>query len=308
MKVRIFAFEWFMGGGITLDEFSNYLKSLSGLESEHKLLALSKKDDYWTGVLISIKDITAYCQMKREGGSFTIEAQHLDANAQIADFNFFILNTTTGRGLYQHYHQSPVSNTFSKFIQKQYLRYRKQRIDAEIAAAGGEEIKKTDEKKIKSKYYGGFGYKTVLKQKDFVKCVEALKQIKMFSFELESISAEEKLFTPASEFAKRCSHRFFFQEDKPIAGLRDSISRTIKGGGVKIASVKGIDEFDEDVVYKLVNDYAKFEEYEYNDIIGSVSFKSGNLEESLSKSKLVEELLSIAERSEVKVILTAKAK
>lgn len=308
MKVRIFSFEWFMGGGITLDDFCGHLQSLSGQEAEHKLLAMTEKDDYWAGVLISIKDVSAFCQMRRDGGAFTIEAQHLDDNAQIADFNYFIINPTTGRGLYQHYHQSPVSNTFSKFIKRRYLAYRKQRIDEEITAAGGESIKKIDEKKIRSKYYGGFTYKTVLKQKEFIKCVDALKQIKMFSFELETITAEEKQFTPASEFAKRCSHKFFFQEDKLLSGLKDGIAKTIKDMGIKSASVKGKDEHNEEVVYKLFNDYATFEEFDYDDIIGSVSFNSGNLEQSLNKSKLIEELLSIAARPEVNALLTVKAK
>ncbi len=308
MKVRIFAFEWFMGGGITLDDFCGHLQTLSGLETEHKLLALTQKEDYWAGVLISIKDVSAFCQMRRDGRVFTIEAKELDENAQIADFNYFIINKSTGRGLYQHYHQSPVSNTFSKFVKKCYLSYRKQRIESEIMAAGGEAIKNVDEKRIRSKYYGGFTYKTVLKQKEFIKCVDALRQIKMFSFELETITAEEKQFTPASEFAKRCSHKFFFQEDRLLSGLKDGIAKTIKEMGIKSASVKGKDEYNEEVVYKLFNDYATFEEFDYDDIIGSVSFNSSNLEQSLNKSKLIEELLSIAARPEVNALLTIKAK
>ncbi len=309
MKVRIFAFEWFMGSGITLEEFCGYLQSLSGQESiDHKMLAISKKDGYWAGVLLSIKDVKAFCQMRREGGAFTIEAQHLDDNAQIADFNYFILNPETGRGLYQHYHQSPVSNTFCKFSKRRYLAYRAQRIEEEIKAEGGEAIKKADEKRIRTKYRGGFTYKTVLKQQEFIKCVDALKQIKMFSFELETITDDEKKFTPASEFAKRCSHKFFFQEDKLLAKLKDGITHTIKDMGVKTASVKGRDEHNEDVVYKLFNDYATFEEFEYDDIIGSVAFNSNDLEKSVSSSKLVEELFAIAARPEVKALLTVKAK
>lgn len=308
MKVRVFAFDWAMGSGITLEDFCSHLQSISGLESEHKMLAMTKKDVYWAGVLLSIKDVTAYCQMKRTGGAFTIEAKQLDDNTQIADFNFFILNPTTGRGLYQHYHQSPVSNTFSKFIKKRYLIFRKERIDTEILAAGGEDIKTADKKRIMTKYRGCFTYKTIVKSKEFVKCVDALKQIKMFAFELETITAEEKTFTPASEFAKRCSHKFFFREDKILSGLKDGIAKTISDMGVKCATVKGKDEHNEDVVYKLFNDYATFEEFEYNDIIGSVSFNSSDLEASISSSKLIEDLLEIASRPDVKALLTAKAK
>lgn len=308
MKVRIFAFDWVMGGGITVEDFCNHLKTLSGLEAEHKMIALSKKDGYWAGVLLSIKDVTAYCQMQRNGGAFTIEAKQLDENTQIADFNFFIINPTTGRGLYQHYHQSPVSNTFGKFVKKRYLTYRKQRIDDEVLAAGGEDIKKAEEKKIRAKYFGGLAYKTLLKSKEFIKCVDALKQIKMFAFELETITAEERLLIPGAEFAKRCSHKFFYQDGSVLSGLKTGIAKTLTDMNLKSASIKGKDENNEDVIYKLFHDYATFEEFEYNDIIGSVSFNSGNLEESLSNSKLIEDLLEIAARPEVKALLSVKAK
>lgn len=308
MKVRIFGFEWQMGKGITLEEFCNHLQSISGQENNGKMVALDTRDEYWTGVLLTIKDMKAFCQMKRKGKNFKIAPQKLDDDARMADFNYFIIHPKTGRGLYQHYHQSPVANTFCNFTRRRYNAYRDERIAVEIEAAGGDDIANSDFKKIRAKYKGYFSYQTLLRQEDFLKCVAAMKNVKNFAFELATITDEEKLFTPASEYAKRCSHKVFFGEDTLITNVKNGIAGTVEKFGLKRATVHGQDEHGQDTIYKLMNDYATYEEFEYDDIIGSVELDSDNLKQSVCNAMLVEELLKVAARPEMKALLSAKAK
>jgi hypothetical protein len=308
MKVRIFGFQWEMGKGITVDEFCKYLQSISGVENNRKVIALTQINGYWAGVLLSIKDMKAYCQMKKDGQNFKISAKKLEENARIADFNYFLIHPVTGRGIYQHYHQSPVTNTFCHFARRRYAVCRNERVTSEIEAAGGQDIHKDDLKIIKTKYRGSFNFQTLLRKEDFVQCVSAMKSVKNFSFELATITDEEKLFTPASEYAKRCSHKFFFSENAVVSGLKTSIAETVKKFGIRRASVNGVDEHGQETVYKLLNDYATFEEFEYDDIIGSVELDSNNLTHSICNSMVVEELLKIAARPGMAALLTAKAK
>jgi hypothetical protein len=308
MKVRIFGFQWQTGNGITLEDFCNHLQSISGQENSGKMIALDAKDGYWAGVLLTIKDMKAYCQMKRKGGGFKIMPQKLDDDSRMADFNYFIIHPQTGRGLYQHYHQSPVANTFCNFCRRRYNAFRDEKIGGEIEAAGGDNISNSDYKKIRSKYKGYFSFQTLLRQEDFLKCVSAMKSVKNFAFELATITDEEKLFTPASEYAKRCSHKVFFGEDTLVSNVKNGIAGTVEKFGLKRATVHGQDEYGQDTVYKLLNDYATYEEFEYDDIIGSVELDSENLKQSVCDSMLVEELLKVAARPEVKALLSAKTK
>src|SRR6266540_2357424 len=306
MKVRILGFQWQMGKGITLEDFCNHLQSISGQEKNGKLIALDAKDGYWAGVLLTIKDMKAYCQMKRMEKGFKIAPQKLDDDSRIADFNYFIIHPQTGRGLYQHYHQSPVANTFCNFCRRRYNAFRDERIAAELAAAGGDDITNSDYKKIRAKYKGYFGFETLLRQEDFIKCVSAMNNVKNFAFELATITDEEKLFTPASEYASRCSHKVFFGGDTLMSNVKQSIAGTVEKFGLKRATVHGQDEHGQDTVYKLVHDYATYEEFEYDDIIGSVELDSENLKQSVCNAMLVEELLKVAVRPEIKALLTAK--
>lgn len=297
-----------MGKGITLEDFCKHLQSISGQENNGKMVALDTRDGYWAGVLLTIKDMKAYCQMKRKGKSFKIAPQKLDDDSRMADFNYFIVNPKTGRGLYQHYHQSPVANTFCNFTRRRYNAYRDEQIAAEIEAAGGDDIATSDYKKIRAKYKGYFSYQTLLRQEDFLKCVSAMKSVKNFAFELATITDEEKLFTPASEYAKRCSHKVFFGEDTLLTNVKNGIVGTVEKFGVKRATVHGQDEHGQDTVYKLLNDYATYEEFEYDDIIGSVELDSDNLKQSVCNAMLVEELLKVAVRPEMTALLSAKVK
>lgn len=308
MKVRIFGFQWQMGSGIIVEDFCNHLQTISGQENNGKMVALDTKEDFWVGVLLSIKDMKAYCQMKREGGSFTITPQKLDDNSRMADFNYFIIHPQTGRGLYQHYHQSPMANTFGNFCKRQYNAYRMERIAADLEEAGIEDTDSNDYRKVRAKYRGCFSYQTLLKEEDFLKCVSAMKSVKNFDFELATITDHEKMFTPASAYAKRCSHRFFFAEDATMTNIKNGIAATMAKYGLKRATVHGEDEFGQNTVYKLLNDYATYEEFEYDDIIGSVTLDSDNLKQSVCNSVLVDELLKVAARPNVRALLSAKAK
>jgi len=246
--------------------------------------------------------------MKRKGKSFKIAPQKLDDDSRMADFNYFIIHPKTGRGLYQHYHQSPVANTFCNFCRRQYNAYRDERIATEKEAVGGDDIASSDYKKIRAKYTGYFSFQTLLREDDFLKCVSAMKSVKAFAFELATITDEEKLFTPASEYAKRCSHKVFFGEDTLVSNVKKGISGTAEKFGLKRATVHGQDEHGQDTVYKLIHDYATYEDFEYDDIIGSVELDSDNLKHSVCNAMLVEELLKVAARPEMIALLSAKVK
>lgn len=307
MKVRIYGFEWKLGEGITLPLFLEHLKGLPAPPSNNRAIFSEENGQFFSGVVVTVKNMKAFCAWKEMESGYEISANQLEANTKMADFNFFIIHRETLKGLYQHYHQSFSVNSFCSFSSRQYNSFRKKLIDAEIDAEGGEDvITQKGKKEIYRKYKGFLSYSVLLKPESFEKCVEKMKSIGEFSVEFSSVSAEEQRCLPLSELSKRVSHRFVFGEHGNKPGIKDKIRETLNLGEPKKATVQGLGEFGEEVSYKLFKDYATFHELEFNDIIDGVVINSNDLQESIRKSEIIKLLLEIADSNSVKSIICKK--
>lgn len=51
--------------------------------------------------------------MSGDGGNVEITARDVTEGSALADFNFFVVHSATGRGLYQHYYHSCTANITS---------------------------------------------------------------------------------------------------------------------------------------------------------------------------------------------------
>ncbi|UTG93647.1 hypothetical protein [Geobacter sulfurreducens] len=309
MKVRVFGFEWQLGAGIPVDDFCTHLNSLPGPPDSKKVVAIHDLGNFLGGVIISIKDMKAYCEMKIDGGKFKISPQQLERNARIADFNFFVIHKETHKGLYQHYHQSTATTSFCNFCRQKYNNLRNSKIKADIDKAGGEEvISKKDKKDIYQKYKGTFGFSILLKPENFKTYVQQMKLIKDFNIEFSSIEEPEKAYLPAAECSKRVAHRFVFSEESPVEMIKKKVLETLNVADAKKAQVHGVGDSGEEVIYRLYKDYNSFEEMEYDDIIDSISIDSEDLETSIKESEMISLLLKVAGQPSTKQLLTKPTK
>ena len=158
------------------------------------------------------------------------------------DFNFFIINPATARGLYQHYHQSAATNTFCYFCRKQYEDLKRLRISEEIQKAGGNFAPNSVKKRIEKGFKGSLRYITIVKKESFNECLKTLKRIKSFSFEYMTLVAEEKKFAPVFAVASKVSNKAIFRKSETkMQAITGAISDMISSSRLKRASVKGMD-------------------------------------------------------------------
>lgn len=295
MKIKFMGFEWKLGKGISIDNFCTQLGKASGKEMDNRILAICKKDGFWVGVLLTIKNIKAYCQLKNDGKEFIITPKELDENSNMVDFNFFAIKPESGRGLYQYYHNSAGTNTFCAFCRKRYNEYRNLLIEKERLEAGGDAILKSELAKIKSKYSGVFYYSTLLKPNGFEDYVNTLKKIKFFSYEFSTIDSEEQNMTPLGKLAERKVYKLFFSRDPSITDrIKEAIINLSPSKKCKRAIIEGLDENDNDAVYKLLNDYNSYAEFDYNGLVKTVNINSSDLISSINESIIIKDLLRLA--------------
>jgi hypothetical protein len=297
MKIKIQGFEWHLGNGISLDDYLSELKKISGIKRGNRLIATVQKDGVFAGVLITVKNAKAFCQIMEDRGNFEITPKELEEGAKIADFNFFIVDRITAKGLYQYYHNSASTNTFCKFCKDQYERLKQNKIDGAIKKvedANGGKASKRDVSKIKESFKGSLRYSTLLKPDTFEEITSELNNFNFFQYEFSSIRPmQEAALTALQKNAERETCKVFFKKKSDSDSIKQSILAMLPN--LKRATVKGVDPTGNELTYKLINDYHSFAEYDYDEIIKTVKIDSDNLSGSVIESQIIKILIALAQ-------------
>ncbi|MFP4672006.1 MAG: hypothetical protein ACLFMR_05505 [Desulfohalobiaceae bacterium] len=298
MKVKIHPFEWNTTNSVELRDFFNYIKNNGPIKKENKICALAKLEakNYWAGLILTARCANAFCKLTEDDKGFKLTHEELEQNSNLAEFNFFIINDNTGRGLYQHYYQSPFISTATRTFKSIFKDLCNENKKNEMENYNNDSKKI---KKINKKYNGTLKYTILLTPETFEKRISELKRAKSFSFEFTTIKPEERKFCPASGLANRVSHNVFFSKDTNWSETINAIRETLNKNPLKRGKVNGIDQLDEDVVIKYNNCYEVLDKYEFDDIIKKINIDSNNLDFSIRSSDMVQKLLSVSQNASI---------
>jgi hypothetical protein len=303
MNVRVYGFELIPGKGITMPQFFEFLKTRNGREIDNRVVCTFKNGDYWQGLLITIKDVKNFCQLKKSGKGFKVTPQELEAGTSMVDFNFFIVYEPTSRGLYQWYHHSTGLSTFCAFLKQQYNVLKNDLVNGEIAVSQAD---RNAVAKVQKKYANSLGYSAMYRKESLEKKINELDRVtavQMEAFSLEPISANDPLI-PVLRVAKRRVERFTFQRD---------IKEQVKSAVIELVQhepkgfrLEGVDPDGIEQTYKLLNDHDILAEYDYDEVVQTVEIDSNDLVGSIEKSQLSALLTKLA-NGKAKALLQMRA-
>lgn len=277
-------FIWETGKGITLDEFFTHLAKLKDtpirFANYDRLLYVGTRGGYHVGLFLKIKDQRRSPEIMNDSGVYKISVRELNEGSNLCDFNFFAINKATGRGMYQHYHQSCSLNQFGIFCQRQYEDLRQEKVDGELVPLGGDSAGAKDKLRIESKYKGTLTWENMVRPESLDKLLEELAKIKFFEFNATAITAQEPLVGPLSKFAKREKRSFRFSPTADSDGLRGAIVHVVKTGQILRGRVGGVDAEDRERVFRLIENPDTFGEYEYDEIADETTLNVKQVEKS----------------------------
>lgn len=297
MHARLIGFVWRTGKGITFDEFFEQLKSLRGeltrFGNYDRLLYTGETQEYFVGLFLTVKDQRRACEIRDLGGEFKINVRALADGTSLTDFNFFIVSKGTGRGLYQHYHNSCSFNQFSIFCSRQYDDLRESRREADLVPEGGDEAPGIAKRKIAEKYKGGLEWEVMVRQEKLQELLEELKIINFIEYEVATFTADEPTLTPLEPFVKKETRRLRFHPDMTADGLRSRLGDFVRRGNMRQGRVVGRDHEGIERIYRLLENPDSFGQYEYEDLADEHVL---NLED-VAESPFVKEMLSVVEKN-----------
>lgn len=295
MLVRILGISFEPKAIVTLDELFDNLSKLSDKEilvgDINRLLVVDKdsNEKYYLGVVVTIKDQRRFCELSKEQGKIKIKVVNLEDHQSIMEFNFFVINKTSGLGLYQHYHQSCSIGQFAHLVSKRYRDIADGLAEEEIA-----QNEKIDEKKIaaiRKKYSGRLDWSVLVRKEALENLLLELSLIKSFEFDFMHLESKEPEYQPLSGKVRKERRKLSFVRNTFSHFVAHKIS--VLANKLKISSGRVIGE-DEDGIsraIKIMDNPDNYGEYPYDD----VAAKLHNLDlSSISDSWVIIELLEKA--------------
>jgi hypothetical protein len=284
MNVKVYGFEWIIDQNDYIDAFFSSVEQKPLIEKGYTL-AVSKIKNYWSGIILSVRDQKKMCILTDSEEGFEISARDLEANTNLVDINLFLLNMDTRRGLYMYYKGSISLNKFCRRINKGYKHFLKM-------------------KGIKG---GNLSYAPLYDARTLSEFIDSLEMVSNIELEAVSYSVNEPAFMPVLNIAKRVITKASYGRETPVQQIKNCIKELLRGDIIKGAKVTGIDPEKRRVIYRLLSNHQVFGVYDYDEFIGTVHIKAKELTSFLKSSKNAQILMELAKEDGIRQLLSIKA-
>jgi len=295
MKIKLLGLDFAVGNGITLADLFQHIQINNGSPREvagySRFLYTADKAGYYVGLLITTKNHNKYLEFKHDSTSAKLEARETSEGSKLADFNFFVMNKSSGRGIYQYYHQSCSLNVFGALCKSYYEEIKASRIIAARTAIGSPSAKQ--ERAIQVQYKGTLTWATVVRKENFQELVAQFKQVKNIKLNVATLAYEETIFTPLARVASRLTQRYSFKADTSVAEIVKGIKAVFKETKVEGARAEGIGDDDLEQVVKLTNTPDFFGEFEFDKIASNMTIEPSKFAES----EFLTDIIEVAKKS-----------
>ncbi len=290
MKIKFQGFKWETNcQKLSISDFMDNLVD-TDLELDKKKFYIIKNNDYYIGLLLSIKDAKKFTTLEETKKKIMLLVHTVGENESIVDFNFFIFNVKTKKGMYQYYHNSTSLITFCNLFRMLY----REKVDATVEKKK-KEFEQLGYSKNKTntelKPFRGVLTVTLLEYKDnFKKRINALHEINKIEFDLIDSVNSNSPFSPLEDSSKNTKRIYSIPYDAKASQIKKIFFQILESVSPDKAKVSGVTKNGFDVEYKLYGDVATFEEYDYDDMVTEMSLDSADIEQSIKNNKIIQEL------------------
>ncbi|EGY24935.1 hypothetical protein DA2_2876 [Desulfovibrio sp. A2] len=271
---------------LTMDAFLKANITQNGILSNSRSTYIINEGQHVSGVILTIKDMRKFCKLVRNKQEVNLEIHQLQRNEQVADFNFFTIDSQSGYGMYQHYHHSCSLNTFNFINSKRYDAQRRELLRQRLKDIDNDAQKK----KIAKSYTGKLEYRIIEREGTFIERVKAMNDVARIEFEFQAIAPEQDTFAPLNPFLRGHKHLLSFLKGARKKNKIRALTTLLTQNPLKKATVTGIDENGNDITYRLMNDFDRFATFEYEDFVPSLRLNHNDVHRSISENRIIAEL------------------
>lgn len=255
MNVKLYGFT-LTPGNIPLPELFSYLQSYNGDPQTYRklerIVTIEETPEDWVGLILTARNHKKFCELEQTEDGLKVRVSSVNQKNRLVDFNFFAVRKATGSGIYQHYPNSFGLGSFGYFLGYHNDRLTThKRQDAMLAAMGQKDEARL--RRLAAKLYAKKRLKctALLKPEDFQTLVDAMSNIKSFSFDSERLVAKEKWFSAAKGEVAREHHSVFFNKTGVLSQIQSVVKTAAGKKTIDRLAVSGLDEDGVSVTYHL---------------------------------------------------------
>ncbi|ABC83392.1 hypothetical protein [Anaeromyxobacter dehalogenans] len=296
MKIRYLGFALEGEGPLGLPELTTFLQKASPARFAlyDRIIRVAKKDGYFVGLVLSTKDQRQVCELAKE--NLVIEVREVAAGRAVIDFNFFVINEATRRGLYQHYHQSMGVRKFGEYLDHHLKQLVRREVESAISAAEASgEVTEKKKKTIRAGLSSRLKLTQLVRNEDVPELVEAMSRVKRLRIDFGALKAQQApLFAPVmKDLITLAREEYVFDRDKSQSKVKAAVLSVLKGLSDAKGRIVGDDEDGHEQIINLLNNYEKFGDVEFGQAAKTMNLKV----EEFAKSAMIKALLDAAKKN-----------
>ena len=234
--------------GLSVEDFANYLTKNSNnkytIYDKERVIVLQNIPDtnYISGVLLSFRDYDAHCKVIPDGqGGYSARIETIRDGAE---YNFFVLNKKSLKGLWLTYFNSASISVLDKILRNIFNQY---------AKTNGIEVNRRFKLKNKVKV------NMILSRETIADALSAFSSI--YSVEYTEINKQQHLFVPDTINVKKT--KLLLKRNNIIDNIKNSVEALVCSGEAENICVAGknhqgkIERINLDVIFRpwVVYDY-----------------------------------------------------
>lgn len=225
----------------------------------------SHSADYYIGLVVTVRDQKAFCQLRNDGGQLVVRVSELDENSQHMDFSFFVIHKQSMMGMYQTYHGSCSPSSFFSIMRSRYTAFLKDRRETEVASLP-HETKKRAVAEVRRHYGGRLECRLVVRTESLREMIEQLSRVKEFTYSVAVLEANEPEFQPLSGVVRKVKRTILFRPDVGGSSVAHALSRLVGRLEDQSGSIVGEDVNGLAKTLHFLDNPDVFQVYDYDDV------------------------------------------
>lgn len=258
MKIRFIGFKISVSGSPTLAQVLAEVatRDQDNMLDQHKIYLLNSdaSADFHRGVVLTIKNQKNFLKLQQQQHTFRFKVETLDAASRLMDFNFFIVDKSSGYGVYLYYHHSHTINGFLD-----YLRLKRR----ECVQRQKEQSGKTPTGKMETAI--------ICRGDSFEGLMRNYQRIKALDLQLLVPDVKGGLFQPLEPYLKKQNLRFLIDRKFSATDVAADIARCLGADIVKSGRVTAVDDEGGEHYLKLYNNPDYLDEVEFDTFTDKVA-------------------------------------
>lgn len=288
MKINIYPFQVHLtlnDNKLNKDEFLNRLVTNQDIAypvfEKNRVVAFKEipNKDYIAGVLLSFRDYNAHCRVTRsQNGGYEATVEEIRDGAE---YNFFILNKTTLKGVWLTYHNAAALSVLSAILTKHLVEYAK-----------------SEDIEIKLPFYKNnkIGTSFILSNETVDQALDKFNRI--CSVEFNERLVQRSRFSPDSIRYKKS--KFIINKDSSMRQLKQDIKTLFESDDATETKVSGINKNNSRESINLDNIFRPWKTFDYDVITRTLTnFNTDNL----LAHTVTQSLIEISTENRYKTIL-----